>query len=105
MVRRDQIWRHIDAAWEVRGTRQVFGMFVVEDGHCGEVPAVWTQGLHGARSPEALAGSFPHRTEDEIRQLTDCLVGVSTWQKVCGKFGLDYTTLPRTVADVQALPR
>jgi hypothetical protein len=27
---RHQIWRHIDAAWEIRGRRQVFGFFIVE---------------------------------------------------------------------------
>ncbi len=27
---RHQIWRHIDAAWECRGHRKVFGMYIVE---------------------------------------------------------------------------
>jgi hypothetical protein len=27
---RHQMWRHINAAWEIRGQRQVFGFFVVE---------------------------------------------------------------------------
>jgi hypothetical protein len=105
MARRDQIWRHSDAAWEARGTRHVFGMFVVEGDDRGDVPAVWMEGLHRARSAEPLAASFPHRTGDQIRQLVGCLVGVTTWQKVCVRFGLDYASLPRTVRDLQGFPR
>lgn len=101
MSRRDQIWRHIDAAWGVRGTRKVFGMFVVEGDDRGDVPAVWMEGLHAARSSEAIAASFPHRAGDEVRQLLECLVGITTWQKVCENFGLDFAMLPRTVAEVQ----
>lgn len=59
MARRNQIWRHIDEAWEVRGARQIFGIFIVEGDAGGHVPRVWADGLDAARSEEALAASSP----------------------------------------------
>jgi hypothetical protein len=35
---RHQMWRHIDAAWERRGRRRVYGMFIVEGETHGDVP-------------------------------------------------------------------
>lgn len=61
--------------------------------------------LDAARSAKTLTASFPHRSADEIRQLRDCLVGITTWQKVCGRFGLDFAGLPRTVSQLEKLNR
>src|SRR3954462_8119530 len=40
---RHQIWRHIDAAWEIRGRRDVYGFFIVESGSALDpnIPAYW----------------------------------------------------------------
>jgi hypothetical protein len=42
MAGRHQMLRHLDAAWEIRGRRAVYGMFIVEgDPANGGIPAVW----------------------------------------------------------------
>ncbi len=103
MRSRHQIWRHIDAAWEIRGRRQVFGLFVVQgQPQDGAVPAVWQQAVEDARRPAVLEQSFPHRGRAELEQIVRCLLGVTTWQRVCTQFGLDYAALPQTVADLPA---
>src|ERR1700733_9989689 len=39
---RHQIWRHIDAAWEIRGRRRVFGFFIVQSQDSdGGLPPHW----------------------------------------------------------------
>jgi hypothetical protein len=35
---RHQMWRHIDAAWELKGRRRVYGFFIVET-YNGAIPA------------------------------------------------------------------
>lgn len=42
---RHQMWRHMDAAWEVRGRREVFGLFIVEgtSPSSAEMPAKWRE--------------------------------------------------------------
>jgi hypothetical protein len=88
MPNRHQIWRHIDAAWEARGTRRVFGFFIVE-GDKNAVPPVWRQVFRDCLSRDALAGSFPHRTDAEVRSLSDCFLGGTTWQQICDEFEID----------------
>jgi len=91
---RHQIWRHIDAAWERRGRRRVFGLFIVEGGAgSGEVPAVWQAAVQDALAPATLATSFPHRGPEERTEIAAALVGVTTWQRVLAAFGLPESTL------------
>lgn len=94
MAGRHQIWRHIDAAWEIRGHRQVFGLFIVEGDFSGEVPPVWRAAIPGALSPATMESSFPHRGPDERQAIAKCLLGVTTWQHVCAEFGIDFSMLP-----------
>jgi len=91
---RHQIWRHLDAAWERRARRQVFGLFIVEGTPgTGEVPAVWRAAVEDALTPSALASSFPHRGPEERAAIAAALAGVTTWQRVLESFRLPSSTL------------
>jgi hypothetical protein len=97
---RHQIWRHIDAAWEIRGRRAVYGFFIVESGagsKDGSVSDAWRKGGQACLDPVALDASFPHRSAEEVVAISRCYLGVTTWQKVCERFHLDYESLPNEV--------
>jgi hypothetical protein len=98
---RHQIWRHMDAAWEIRGKRAVYGLFLVEgvSPDPGKVPDNWKKAAETALSPPALAGSFPHRSEVERHAITRGFLGVATWQRLCACFAIDSRQLPSTVVD------
>lgn len=94
---RHQMWRHIDAAWEIRGRRSVYGFFIVEGSPPGKVddlPSVWRQACESSLSDEALQTSLPHRSLDEAKAISRCFLGATTWQAVCESFGLDWQQLP-----------
>jgi hypothetical protein len=64
---RHQIWRHIDAAWEIRGHRAVYGFFIVESGpQSDDVPRSWLEAGHACLDPVNLLASFPHRSAAEV---------------------------------------
>jgi hypothetical protein len=91
---RHQIWRHIDAAWERKGRRRVFGLFIVEgEPATGEVPALWMRAVRDAISPTVLSSSFPHRSAEERAEIVSCFLGVTTWQRVVQTFQLPNSTL------------
>jgi hypothetical protein len=96
---RHQIWRHMDAAWEIRANRDVYGFFIVEG--ASPVPTVvpprWTTAATECLTPSALRSSFPHRSTDEVAAISRCLLGVATWQQVCERFGIDWRMLPEKV--------
>jgi len=96
MANRHQIWRHIDGAWEVRGKKRVFGMFIVE-GASSTVPEVWQEAARNSLGCSALVGSFPHRSSDEVADLSKCFLGVCTWGRVCDTFGIDRGRMPDEV--------
>ena len=98
MAGRHQIWRHIDAAWEIRDQKNVFGLFIVE-GEESAVPPKWQQATLEVTEEAALSGSFPHRTSDEVDELRKCFLGVTTWEGVCEAFGIEMSDLPATVGD------
>jgi len=93
MSGRHQIWRHIDAAWEARGTRQVFGFFVVEGDASGELPDAWREFSLATISESAITTSLPHRTPEEQAAIRRCFLGVTTWQRVVDAFGLPQSVL------------
>jgi hypothetical protein len=95
MPGRHQIWRHIDAAWEIRGRRQVYGLFIVEGGD-EDIPQVWAKAARDTVAEAALLASFPHRSSDEVAQLRCCFRGVTTWDRVCREFSIDKGKLPDT---------
>lgn len=95
MSGRHQIWRHIDCAWEIKGKREVFGFFIVEgDGLSDEVPAHWMDETKITMSQKALTSSLPHRGPEEQERIRRCFIGVTTWQKMCKEFGIDWGFLP-----------
>jgi hypothetical protein len=98
---RHQIWRHIDAAWEIRGRRAVYGFFIVESdafSSDGSVPELWNELARNCAHSSALLSSFPHRSAAEVSAISRCLLGVTTWRKVCEQFHIDWRTLPHEVA-------
>ena len=98
MAGRHQIWRHIEAAWEMRGRRRVYGFFIV-DGNGLDTPAHWRAACTETASESALAGSFPHRGRSDIDAIRQCFLGVTTWQSVCAAFGLSHDSLPDCLPD------
>lgn len=100
LLGRQQIWRHLDAAWEIRGKRAVYGFFIVEgdaNDNGRSLPAVWREAVAKTVSADALAASFPHRSADETQGIAASFLGATTWQQVCDRFGLDRRQLPETV--------
>ena len=88
---RHQMLRHIDAAWEVRGRRSVYGFFVVEADPMEDpirVPNKWKAFVERTRSPDVVARSLPHRGPEEQQGIVDAFIGATTWQRVVGEFGL-----------------
>jgi hypothetical protein len=94
MPKRCQMLRHMDAAWEIRGTKRVLGMMIVEapNGACEVSPIeYWQDDANKQVGPESMASSLPHRCALESEQIADGFLGVTTWQRVCAEFGI---TLP-----------
>jgi hypothetical protein len=95
MSGRHQIWRHIDCAWEIKGKRELFGFLIVEgDGLNDQAPEHWMGETKITMSQKALASSLPHRGPEEQERIRRCFIGVTTWQKVCKEFGIDWDFLP-----------
>jgi hypothetical protein len=102
---RHQIWRHIDAAWEIRGKRAVYGFFIVESDAAsadGSVPEQWRKAGQECLDPQALRTSFPHRSAEEVAAISRCYLGVTTWRQVCEQFHIDWRTLPHEVSRLGA---
>ncbi len=99
MPERHQIWRHLDAAWELRGRRQIFGFFIVEGTEPDpmQVSARWREAAALTLLAASLDASLPHRSELEREGIRRAFLGVATWQSVCATFGLDFNTLPDRV--------
>jgi hypothetical protein len=96
MPGRHQIFRHLDAAWEIRGRRAVYGLFVVEadrEIHPTDVPSLWQSAADTTLSREAIDGSLPHRGAAEQREIAGAFVGVTTWQMIVEAFQLPPGTL------------
>jgi hypothetical protein len=90
MSGRDQMLRHLDAAWEIRGNRSVYGALVVEaEPGSTAVPARWSQAAEMTRNEATIRSSFPHRSSDEATAIAECFVGVTTWHAIDECFGLN----------------
>ena len=104
MVGRHQIWRHMDAAWELRGGRAVYGLFLVEGTpeNPKDVPLIWEDAARDTLARSAITASFPHRSTVECDAIARGFLGVATWQRVCACFGIDFNVLPQTTADLDS---
>ena len=91
MASRDQMLRHIDAAWEIRGSRAVYGFFVVEGPESGGVgvPGRWVHTAVKTVSSDTIRSSLPHRSREEQEAIAACFLGATTWQAIVKHFGLD----------------
>jgi len=97
---RQRIWRHIDAAWEIRGRRRVFGFFiVVSEEPAGRMPVEWRNFFREMESGRTLDANFPHRSSAERDALAACMLGGTTGQNLCTEFGISSAALPRTIHD------
>jgi hypothetical protein len=85
---RDQMLRHLDGAWELRGDRCVYGFLIVENATGLDVPPHWNGVCDKTVSNKMLADSLPHRSAAERRAIADAFLGATTWQRVCKTFGL-----------------
>jgi len=92
---RHQMFRHIDCAWEIRGSRQVIGFFIVEgNGTDLSVPNNWKMFAQNTITEEVVTASLPHRGPIEQQGIASSFAGVTTWQCICDKFGIVYGDLP-----------
>jgi hypothetical protein len=100
---RHPMWRHIDAAWEIRGRRRVFG-FIIVPGHEPDsgAPPVVEAAFGEALSEAVLEANFPHRSAKEREAITACFLGGTTWNLVCKAFNISLASLPRTIHDLPA---
>lgn len=95
MQGRNQMLRHLDCAWETRGGKQLIGFFIVEgNGLSEDVPPDWHTFAADTISRSTIASSLPHRGREEQDGIASCFTGVTTWQRICGEFGIDWTSLP-----------
>jgi hypothetical protein len=99
--------RHLDAAWEHRQGRRIYGLFVVEteEGAASLEPSpAWHQAVEETISEKVLKGSLPHRSPDERSQIASALLGVTTWQAVCDEFQIPREVLIPEVFDDSPAP-
>jgi hypothetical protein len=99
---RHQMLRHLDAAWEHRQGRRIYGLFIVEteEGAASVEPSsAWHQAVEATVSEDVLTGSLPHRSPEERSQIASALLGVTTWQAVCDEFQIPREVLIPEVFD------
>ena len=104
---RHQMLRHLDAAWEHRDGRRIYGLYIVEaenGTNSVEPPSTWHEAVESTISDEVLRGSLPHRSPEERLQIASALLGVTTWQAVCDEFQLPRAVLIPEVFDDTPAP-
>ena len=103
MRERHEMLRHLDAAWEHRQGRRIYGLFIVEaekDARSDEPSSVWHEAVELTVSDKVLNGSLPHRSLEERSQIAGALLGVTTWQALCYEFQMPHEVLiPEVLVD------
>lgn len=90
--------RHLDCAWEIRADKQVIGFFIVEaENPNGKVLSSWYRFIADTISPAIVAASLPHRGPEGQLGIASCFIRVTTWQRVCKEFKIDWASLPDKV--------
>ena len=87
MGKRNQLIRHMDAAWEVAKGRAVLGLLLVE-GKANDpmsVPKKWLRA-----DTDLLVPSLPHRSGEVRQKIKNGFLGVATWQRVCYEFNITW---------------
>jgi hypothetical protein len=93
MPQRSQMLRHMDAAYEIRGAKRVFGLMIVEGNGGSDAVTVsdhWAKQAQQQILEQTLTDSLPHRNLEEQKQIAAGLLGVTTWQRVCAKFAIGW---------------
>ena len=101
MAVRHQMLRYLDAAWEHRQGRRIYGLFIVEaeDGSGSVEPSfTWRASRRYHDFGGRTQGESPHRSPEERSQIASGLLGVTTWQALCDTF-----QVPREVLIPEAL--
>jgi hypothetical protein len=99
MQGRHQMLRHLDCAWEIKGRKQVIGFFIVEgEGTTDDVSDFWKKEATNTINQDAIASSLPHRGPEEQTAIANCFIGITTWQRICKEFGIDWNSLPDLAA-------
>ena len=100
---RHQMLRHLDAAWEIRGNRSLYGIMIVSAiDNTGMMSDHWSEAARATTSIAAVASSLPHRSSDEQTAIANAFVGVTTWERIVQRFELDPACLPDTVENLSA---
>lgn len=100
MPRRSQLLRHMDAALDAFPQKRVLGLLIVEGngGADARSPSShWLSECAAQYEQSMLGDSLPHRTTTERKRIADGILGVTTWQAVCGAVGVPWESLPTTV--------
>jgi hypothetical protein len=98
MVGPNQMLRHLDAAWEIRGDRRVYGILIVEAiDDLGKVPSYWREAAAEITASSTVQNSLPHRGPGEQIAISNAFVGVTTWQAVCQRFHIPTSVLLETI--------
>ncbi|NLT67796.1 MAG: hypothetical protein GXX84_14435 [Acidobacteria bacterium] len=96
MRRRSQILRHMDASWEIRGNKKVFGTMLVEGPGGAEAVTPsehWQKEAESQIKPDMIDASLPHRTPVERKQIAEGFLGVATWQRLCSELDLPWPSI------------
>jgi hypothetical protein len=99
MTERSQLLRHMDAALEISGDRQVFGLLLVEGDPADPMTPskFWRDQARSQISDPLVASSLPHRTVTERDRIVSGVLGAATWQRVCSVFGIPWPPAPDVV--------
>ena len=101
MPSRHQIWRHIDCSWEIRGSKQVYGFFIVE-GVDGKLSEHWINEIKLAASDDAIRSSLPHRGPEEQDAIASCYLGGTTWHNILQEFDIpEYVLIDKLTPNQQ----
>jgi hypothetical protein len=97
MKQRSQLVRHMDAAMERFPGKRVLGLLIVEgDGdEQAKTPSdFWVAECNAQYEQAMIDGSLPHRSNAQRKQISDGILGVTTWQAVCAEFGIAWPPAP-----------
>ena len=90
---RSQMLRHMDAAWDIRGSKRVLGLMIVEGS--GGASAItptehWLKQVNEQVLARTLIDSLPHRSPDDRDRIANGFLGVTTWQNVCAQCAINW---------------
>lgn len=94
---RHQMLRHIDAAWELKGSRDLYGFFIVESNELEENFNKWIEYSETTINDYVLEKSLPHRSEKQRKSISEAFLGVTSWSRVCNELNINYDSLPNQV--------